>query len=1289
MNHEAYSIGINRTQMPYMGGLESGKFATYLGDLSLNQHASLCPHTSKPSRQYRTAITRNSTFSQGKMAAKPDFSEFSAGMKNSIYYSRGIDVMSDTKCASVPLPTQIRSIQPSTEQSLLTLDPYIRPVSASEIAASVHVKKVKHSMSASAAISSFPEMSTTASHTHLLQRNSFLRPLNGTAANRIKQTCHNTGNIVALMKQDICDSSPQRQNSFDSDSSRNSCSSKNSATFSNTSSLCTAGQHKYTDSFSSKPLYTSPSSSLKMNASGSQASFKLDMNTNFNSAKFDMESGSHFKQSGSMYDMPSQSGGIFPSILSESHFFTTPNSVKSSVHDQPAKQTLTSGINGASGCQAYRKVPVTSTLTGLVYYKRFYESKANSILTSENRNSSNMAWQNLYEKTAVSGTLTPTRVNHASILPNGSSSFEKSGTSAQSYRTPATETRTEITYHTRQGVALSAKLLESGKSTKPPSILTNVGVVHKPADSPLMKKDTVQYTLKLLQDKHFQKASEIEVSARKNSVVVTAEQRPVGDGALSNTQRFSEVPQTTSYKVNTTQNAGCDEEENDDCDDEGNDDAFSGSLEEDEKKESLAKGKRLPGDGVANSEETDEDSELENFEDNSTDDGTTDSSSGNKSNFKNCKCPMTADSQAHAEESSILENCPKSANRPSTATIPDIIKPAFRYSLFCNIPPTINFVSEGERAEQLPLKLSRLLRWKISPITPSIVKATIDRVGFRISKKNHDWLGCFGKHMKSNCFKSLHEYQKLNHFPGSFQIGRKDKLWRSLSKMQLHFGKQEFNFFPQTFILPADMKQLRQVWEESGIKQKWIIKPPASARGIGIRVISKWSQIPRRRAVIVQKYIHRPFLINSSKFDMRIYVYVSCYDPLRLYVYEDGLARFASCKYSSSSKTFNNRFMHLTNYSINKKNADYLSNTDNTVCQGHKWSLKALWNYMKRQGINTNLIWETIRDLIIKTIISGDSVICSLTKFNTSSRYCCHELFGFDILLDENFKPWILEVNISPSLHSNSELDVNIKGAMIKDMLNIAGFRLPDERDISNTHTCIDPNNPTPLNAFCMDKRLFTTQLAPDERSKHTFYCQKYLDEQAISSILNILTPDDIRILCESIDEDSRKGNFQRLFPTPNTYCYLRYFEQPRYYNLLLDQWVLHYNHKEMKGIQLLHSYCEKGIHLQNPTTDPQHQWTVPKPSFTGMRSSDTRVFGLLNSARDSGHNVTGHRNVKKLPVKSEQLSHSSSSTSLRSLAPSPHVPQSLNPATSSSSSLQVALPTTSKDLIDIVKEPN
>lgn len=62
------------------------------------------------------------------------------------------------------------------------------------------------------------------------------------------------------------------------------------------------------------------------------------------------------------------------------------------------------------------------------------------------------------------------------------------------------------------------------------------------------------------------------------------------------------------------------------------------------------------------------------------------------------------------------------------------------------------------------------------------------------------------------------------------------------------------------------------------------------------------------------RYLADPYLINGSKFDLRVYVYVSCYDPLKIYVFKEGLARFATCKYSSSMKHLSNRFMHLTNY---------------------------------------------------------------------------------------------------------------------------------------------------------------------------------------------------------------------------------------------------------------------------------------------------------------------------------------------------------------------------------------
>jgi tubulin polyglutamylase TTLL4 len=72
-----------------------------------------------------------------------------------------------------------------------------------------------------------------------------------------------------------------------------------------------------------------------------------------------------------------------------------------------------------------------------------------------------------------------------------------------------------------------------------------------------------------------------------------------------------------------------------------------------------------------------------------------------------------------------------------------------------------------------------------------------------------------------------------------------------------------------------------------------------------------------------------------------------------------------------------------------------------------------------------------------------------LVKSNVKRKYSVHELFGFDVILDENLKPWIVEVNISPSLHSGSPLDITVKGQMIADLFNLAGHMIPNPKDLA------------------------------------------------------------------------------------------------------------------------------------------------------------------------------------------------------------------------------------------------
>ena len=92
-------------------------------------------------------------------------------------------------------------------------------------------------------------------------------------------------------------------------------------------------------------------------------------------------------------------------------------------------------------------------------------------------------------------------------------------------------------------------------------------------------------------------------------------------------------------------------------------------------------------------------------------------------------------------------------------------------------------------------------------------------------------------------------------------------------------------------------------------------------------------------------------------------------------------------------------------------------------------------------GIDLNLMWSKIYDVIIKSIISIDHIITPATKKIVSNRTNCFELFGFDILIDSELRPWLMEVNLSPSLTCDSPLDHAIKSNLIADTFNLIGIR--------------------------------------------------------------------------------------------------------------------------------------------------------------------------------------------------------------------------------------------------------
>ena len=166
--------------------------------------------------------------------------------------------------------------------------------------------------------------------------------------------------------------------------------------------------------------------------------------------------------------------------------------------------------------------------------------------------------------------------------------------------------------------------------------------------------------------------------------------------------------------------------------------------------------------------------------------------------------------------------------------------------------------------------------------------------------------------------RKLNKYQRYNHFPFCWQLGRKDNLYFNYLKMQKKF-KDEYNYMPDKFILPQDRDIVQEKMKEYNIfnlKEIYIVKPLASTHGKGVRILTDTTTVPTKG--ILEKYIYNPHLIKKRKYDMRIYVLVTGFRPLKIYIYDNGLVRFCSEKYTTDADKFNNNYIHVTNYSVSK-----------------------------------------------------------------------------------------------------------------------------------------------------------------------------------------------------------------------------------------------------------------------------------------------------------------------------------------------------------------------------------
>ncbi|CAI2370039.1 unnamed protein product [Moneuplotes crassus] len=427
----------------------------------------------------------------------------------------------------------------------------------------------------------------------------------------------------------------------------------------------------------------------------------------------------------------------------------------------------------------------------------------------------------------------------------------------------------------------------------------------------------------------------------------------------------------------------------------------------------------------------------------------------------------------------------------------------------------------------------------------------------------HDWnLLWMNSSTAKKIWSKLNPYQKINHFPSSYQITRKDNLSRNIKRMQEEYSYEEFNIIPETYILPDEATTLLSKFNEGTLQSHrlnyWIVKPVASSRGRGIYITSSLSEIDLDKKLVVSKYIPNPFLINSHKFDLRIYVIITSFDPLRIYMFKEGLARFAAEKYNSSN--IKNRCSHLTNYSINKKHKDFVQNeSEKRDDYGCKWSLSALCKTLEMAGIDLDLLWSRIYDALIKIILSAEGKIYEQVKSCCTHSTNCFEILGFDVLIDSNLKPWILEVNLSPSLSSDSPLDWKIKNSLLASTFNLIGLnrfnRKKDKVDFTTSIRDLYSRGRTYASTKIQVCNMNFFNSMPT--SKLSSEVKKYLDidgslKDYQTFLKNYLKMKNKDIVKQTLEEVNRSGEFIRLYPSKNSDKYNKYFSAKRSQNIFI-----------------------------------------------------------------------------------------------------------------------------------------
>ena len=314
---------------------------------------------------------------------------------------------------------------------------------------------------------------------------------------------------------------------------------------------------------------------------------------------------------------------------------------------------------------------------------------------------------------------------------------------------------------------------------------------------------------------------------------------------------------------------------------------------------------------------------------------------------------------------------------------------------------------------------------------------------FNIFKNNKDWdvyVPC-GYNNVENELKQIQISNKNNKnkfifgINGCDSIVSKNKIWESL--VSCYGRKKASNLMPESYVLNSneDMYNFKESFNKSNI---YILKKNIQ-RKEGLKLSSNLNEILGARNSdyrVVQKYLTNLYLINKRKVNLRIYLLIIIKDNT-IYFYMSNLGKciYTNKDYNDNNFDFESNItsyhLDMSIYEKNPRNFDDLFDFINEKSNDEEKS-KVLAN-------NIYILLKDICKCLANNIFQSDNIKNSTT----------FQLFGIDVIFDDNMKPYLLEFNKGPDMIPRDDIDKEMKTNVQMDMFELVG--LLEKKDNDNS----------------------------------------------------------------------------------------------------------------------------------------------------------------------------------------------------------------------------------------------